>query len=165
MKLQRERALKWKTLSNVPIPDIVEFVRNEAMMGQSVHVGTDSLQTGRFTQFVTVVAILTPHKGGRVAYTREVVHRIKSLRERLLREVAKSVDLAMQLEPVVKGVLTVAIDANPDLKYRSSAYVQELVGYVVAQGFEVAVKPDAWCATTAADHVVRVRGKLPPHAN
>ena len=69
----------WKTLNEVRIPDILQFVRDASRAGQSVHVGTDSLQTGRLTQFVTVVVILTPRKGGRVAYRREVVPRLTSL--------------------------------------------------------------------------------------
>ena len=70
-------------------------VRGRRAGRQAVHVGTDSA-AGRFTQFVTVVVILTPRKGGRVAYRREVVPRITSLRERLLKEVWKSVDLGLQ---------------------------------------------------------------------
>lgn len=151
----------WKTLSEVKIPDIVEFVREESRDGQAVHVGTDSLQTSRFTQFVTVVVILTPRKGGRVAYRREVVPRITSLRERLLREVWKSVDLGLQFSPVVKGDLSVHIDANPVVQHKSSAYVQELVSLVVGQGFRALIKPESWAATHAADHVVRAHGKLP----
>ena len=69
----------WKTLGETKIPDILQFVAEASKDGQAVHIGTDSLQTGRFTQFVTVVVILTPRKGGRVAYRREVVPRITSL--------------------------------------------------------------------------------------
>jgi predicted RNase H-related nuclease YkuK (DUF458 family) len=71
----------WKTLSEIRIPDILQFVRDASRDDQAVHVGTDSLQSGRHTQFVRVVVILTPRKGGRVAYRREVVPRITSLRE------------------------------------------------------------------------------------
>jgi predicted RNase H-related nuclease YkuK (DUF458 family) len=151
----------WKTLNEVRIPDIVEFVRVASRAGQSVHIGTDSLQSGRFTQFVTVVVILTPTKGGRVAYRREALPRITSLRERLLKEVWKSVDLGLQFSPVVKGDLTVHIDANPVVSHKSSQYVQELVGLVVGQGFRALIKPESWAATHTADHVVRAHGKLP----
>lgn len=151
----------WKTLNDVRIADILQFVREASRDGQSVHVGTDSLQSGRFTQFVTVVVILTPRKGGRVAYRREVVPRIASLRERLLKEVWKSVDLGLQFSPIVKGELSVHIDANPVVTHKSSAYVQELVGLVVGQGFKALIKPESWAASHAADHVVRSRGKLP----
>ena len=151
----------WKTLSEDRILDILEFVRNASRDGQAVHVGTDSLQAGRFTQFVTVVVILTPRKGGRVAYRREVVPRITSLRERLLTEVWKSVDLGLHFSPIVSGDLSVHIDANPVVAYKSSAYVQELVGLVVGQGFKALIKPESWAASHAADHIVRTQGKLP----
>ena len=151
----------WKTLGETKIPDILQFVAEASKDGQAVHIGTDSLQTGRFTQFVTVVVILTPQKGGRVAYRREVVPRITSLRQRLLTEVWKSVDLGLKFTSIVNGELTVHIDANPVVAYKSSAYVQELVGLVVGQGFKALIKPESWAASHAADHVVRAQGKIP----
>jgi predicted RNase H-related nuclease YkuK (DUF458 family) len=150
----------WKTLSEIKIPDIIRFVQDSTQDGQAVHIGTDSQQTGRLTQFVTVVVILTPRRGGRVAYRREAVPRITSLRERLLTEVWKSVDLGLQFTPIVPGELTVHIDANPVVSHKSSAYVQELVGLVVGQGFRALIKPESWAASHAADHAVR-KGPLP----
>ena len=151
----------WKTLGEVKIPDILQFVAEASRDGQAVHIGTDSLQSGRFTQFVTVVVVLTPRKGGRVAYRREIAPRITSLRERLLKEVWKSVDLGLQFTSIVPGDLTVHIDANPVVAHTSSAYVQELVGLVVGQGFKALIKPESWAASHAADHVVRTQGKVP----
>jgi uncharacterized protein len=151
----------WKTLGETKIPDILQFVAEASKDGQAVHIGTDSLQTGRLTQFVTVVVILTPQKGGRVAYRSEVVPRITSLRQRLLTEVWKSVDLGLKFTSIVNGELTVHIDANPVVAYKSSAYVQELVGLVVGQGFKALIKPESWAASHAADHVVRAQGKIP----
>ena len=155
----------WKTLTEVKVPDILQFVQDASRDGQAVHIGTDSLQSGRFTQFVTVVVILTPRKGGRVAYRREIVPRITSLRERLLKEVWRSVDLGLQFSPIVKGDLAVHIDANPIVAHKSSLYVQELVGLVVGQGFKALIKPESWAATHAADHVVRAHGKLPRNSS
>lgn len=154
----------WKTLGETKIPDILQFVAAASKDGQAVHIGTDSQQTGRLTQFVTVVVILTPTKGGRVAYRRDVVPRVASLRERLLKEVWKSVDLALQFTSIVPGDLTVHIDANPVVAHKSSAYVQELVGLVVGQGFKALIKPESWAASHAADHVVRAQGKVPYQA-
>jgi hypothetical protein len=151
----------WKTLSEQKIPAIVPWVAEAAKAGLVVNIGTDSLQTGRFTQFVTVVAVLNPGKGGRAAYSRSVVKRIVSMRERLLREVWLSVDLAMTLHPSIPGEMFVHIDANPVVQHASSKYIQELTGMVVSQGFKAVVKPDAWCASHGADHIVRFHGKLP----
>ena len=150
---------RWKTLDGTPIDDIVQWVKESTQRGQIIHVGTDSLQTGRWTQFVTVVVILNPPKGGRVAYVREVVPRISSLRQRLMREVWMSVELSMQLPE--NPDLTVHIDANPDERHMSQKYLQELVGMVVGQGFKALYKPDSWAATHAADHVVRHKGRMP----
>ena len=84
-----------------------------------------------------------------------------SLRQRLMREVWLSVDLGLRLHPVVPGELTVHMDANPVVTHRSSAYVQELVGLVVSQGFRAQVKPGSWAATHAADRLVRVVPRPP----
>jgi len=154
---------KWKTLDGDPIKDIVQFIGESTQHGQIVHVGTDSLQTGKYTQFVTVVVILHPKRdgvgsGGRVFYTRDIVPRISNLRQRLMKEVWLSVELAMQIQ---NADLTVHIDANPDEKHMSSKYLQELVGLVVGCGFKALWKPDSWAATHCADHVVRIKGKLP----
>ena len=152
---------KWKALSGGKIDDLVALVREATKGGQELHVGCDSLQTGRYTQFVVVVVTHTPGKGGRVAYSREVVPRITSLRERLFREVWQSVQVAMELSPVAGGPVTIHIDANTDARHMSARYVEELAGLVMGQGFKALVKPESWAASHAADHVVRIKGKLP----
>ena len=146
----------WRTLTGRAVEDVVDFVRDHARDGQVVHLGTDSLQRTRHTRFVTVVAILTPGRGGRAIWTRDTRPRIVSLRERLLREVWLSVELGLTLSPVVPGPLHVHIDANPIARHKSSAYVQELVGLVVSQGFRAVIKPESWAASRAADRLVRV---------
>jgi uncharacterized protein len=145
----------WKTVSGRAVEDIKTYVAEACAAGRTVHIGTDSLQCGRETQFVTVVAVLTEHSGGRAAYSRLIVPRITSLRERLLKEVWLSVALGLELTHVIKGDLTIHVDANPSEKHMSSKYVQELVGLAVGQGFKAVIKPDSWAATHAADHIVR----------
>ncbi len=150
----------WRTLTDVPIPDILAWVERAAKDGQTVNVGTDSLQNGRNTQFVTVVVVHTPTKGGRVAYCRETVPRIKSLRERLWSEVYRSVNVAMELADCCEN-LSVHIDASPEKKNLSNAYINELVGLVMGQGFKAVIKPDSYAASHTADWLVRHRGALP----
>ena len=148
----------WKTLRDARIDDIQTFVRENIRGGErTLHIGTDSIQRSRLTQFVTVLAILTPGKGGRAAYRREVRPRITSLRERLLREVWLSVSLGLELTRFLPRTseLQIHIDANPVPKHRSSRYVQELVGMAVSQGFRAVIKPDSWAASHTADRVVR----------
>lgn len=155
--------MRWRTIREEKIPDILEFVKDATKNGQEVHVGCDSLQTGRNTQFCTVVIVHTPGKGGRVAYSREVVPRITSLRARLQKEVWSSVTIALAIAPTVPGRLSVHIDANPEPRHRSSEFVQELTGMVMGQGFKAIIKPDAYAASHAADWIVRHLGKTPRH--
>lgn len=149
---------EWKTLTNKKVESL-GLILNELLSEQSreIHVGTDSQQDGKVTQFVTVVVVITPTKGARAFYCKEKIPRIKSLRERLLREVSTSVQMGLELNVILpEGTpLTIHVDANPDVKFKSSQYVQELAGYVAGQGFEVLLKPDSWAATHAADHVVK----------
>ena len=54
-----------------------------------------------------------------------------------------------------KDDLTIHVDANPNVKFKSSRYVKELTSLVVSQGFHAVLKPDSWCASHCADHVVK----------
>lgn len=153
--------MNWRTLNDQKITSIHQWIAETAEPDKPVHIGTDSLQTGKYTQFVTVVAVLTPGKGGRAAYSRFVVPRLRSLRERLLKEVWESVSLGLTLNEIVLGELSIHIDANPIIKHQSSKYIQELVGMAVSNGFKAVIKPDAWASSHAADHVVRFKGKMP----
>lgn len=145
----------WKALSGAKVDDLKALVATATSDGQELHIGTDSLQAGKFTLFVTVAVVHTAGKGGRVLYTKEKVARITSLRERLFSEVWRSVQVAMDLAEVAGGEITVHVDANPDVKHMSSKYLQELTGLVVGQGFKHLIKPDSWAASHCADHLVR----------
>ena len=150
-------ARKWKTVDGDRIPDITASL-TEACAGQRVvHIGTDSQQNAKTTEFVTVVVIHNPGKGGRAFWTVESTPRIKSLRERLLKEVWLSVQLGLEMVDMIteQSQLMVHVDANTDTKFKSSAYAKELAAMVVSQGFTALLKPEAWAATHAADHVVK----------
>ena len=134
-----------------------EVVRSTTAGQRVIHVGCDSQQHEKVTEFVTVVILLRPGKGGRVLYTKERVLRINSLRERLLTEVMHSVNVGFQLNAVISDdvEMVIHVDANPNLKYKRSKFLPELVGYVMGQGFTCLTKPDSWAAMHVADHVVK----------
>ena len=149
----------WKTGEDKRVKDMYSALA-EAVSGQrTVYIGTDSQQNATRTEFVTVIVIHTPTKGGRVFYTRESVPRIKSRRERLLKEVWLSVMTALEVNPMLAedSTLEVHVDANPNTKFESSKYVKEMVSLVVSQGFDYKIKPDAWAAMHVADHVVKYK--------
>lgn len=148
----------WKTINGEKIPNVLETIKSLLAEGdREVHVGSDSQQAGQFTEYVTVIVLLKKGQGGRAFYIREKVPRVKALRERLMREVWMSVNVGLELNahmPETAG-LTIHVDANPNLKFRSSDHVKELTAMVVSQGFQTVLKPDSWAASHLADHVVK----------
>jgi predicted RNase H-related nuclease YkuK (DUF458 family) len=146
----------WKTLTGRPVEDIVEGVRE--LVGEEdrvIHIGTDAQHRGNKTDFVTVITVLNPGKGGRVFYKRESVKRMDSLAQKLFRETELSLGVAVKMSGALLQDITVHVDANEDLRHKSSNYVQALAGMVVGHGFKVEVKPNSWCATNVADRVVK----------
>lgn len=148
----------WKTIENVKIPDILEVIKgciNDSP--REIHIGTDSQQVSKVTEYVTVITLLEKGKGGRAFYCREQVPRIKSLRERLMKEAFMSVNLGLELNAHIPETigLTIHVDANPNMKFKSSTHVKELTAMVVSQGFKTLLKPDSWAASHLADHVVK----------
>ena len=148
----------WRSLTGGPIPDVVAAVRDlTADTRVVVHIGTDSQESARHTDYVTVIAALTPGHGGRVFYRHRTTTRTKSLAQRLFREAELSLEIAHELQRAIGCEITVHVDANEDERHRSSNYVQALAGMVVGNGFRVHLKPDSWCATHVADRLVKVR--------
>jgi predicted RNase H-related nuclease YkuK (DUF458 family) len=121
----------------------------------SLHVGSDSKNRGDHTYFVMVIAIQRPGEGWRVLYRALRERRMNNLAERLFREAHLSIELATLINTHLPRPIVVHIDANPDERHRSSRYARSLAGMGRGSGFEVRLKPDAWCASCVADHVVK----------
>lgn len=148
----------WKSLSGVPVADVVAAVRELTRDARVVlHIGTDSQEASRHTDYVTVIAALLPGHGGRVFYRHKTTTRTKSLSQRLFHEAELSLEVAHQIAAALACEITVHVDANEDERHRSSNYVQALAGMVVGNGFRVHLKPDSWCATHVADRLVKAR--------
>ncbi len=153
----------WRSLSGRPIPDLIAAVQ-ELLRGDQevIHVGSDSQHYGKATHYVTVVAVVVPGHGGRVLYQRTLVPRSQSLAHKLFLEAELSLDAALALSRFFAHDIVVHVDANEDLRHKSSQYVRSLAGMVLGHGFQVRVKPDSWAATHVADSLVK--GKHPSAA-
>lgn len=83
--------------------------------------------------------------------TRE--QRLPILRQRLLSEASRSLQVAWYLNDIISGdqIITIHLDVNSSLKWDSARYKDELVGYVTAQGFNCEHKPNSFAASWAAD--------------
>jgi len=80
-----------------------------------------------------------------------------SLRERMISEVAKSVEVAYALCDLFDKydvALEVHADINTDPHFKSNTALKEAMGYIMGMGFEFKAKPDAFASSSCADKVV-----------
>src|SRR5882672_3746869 len=92
---------QWRKLSgqrvNIPIADEVSNVlAKEKEMGHEMKVciGTDSQVKGRITEFATVIVFIRKGKGGFMYVHNEITRQKMSIKERMLMEVGKSIEVA-----------------------------------------------------------------------
>jgi predicted RNase H-related nuclease YkuK (DUF458 family) len=148
--------MRWRTLSGPSIEDLDSVL--EELVGDDdflIHVGTDSKNRARRTNFVTAVAIRRPGAAARVIYTTLSTPRMHNLAQRLVHEAQLSINVGNYLAERVPQDIVLHIDANPDARHRSSRLANSLAGMGLGSGFQVRLKPEAWCATCVADHVVK----------
>ncbi len=121
-----------------------------------IYVGCDSQVRGKSTDFVTVIIIhIDSRHGARIFHDTNRIERRLSLRERLWKEVELASLAALALEDSVGSrPFSVHLDLNTDPKHRSNVVTREAIAYIRALGLEPVVKPDAFAATHAADHIV-----------
>ena len=124
----------------------------------SIYVGCDSQEIGRgYTRFVTVVVLhIDSCRGGKCHFECIKEYRMMPLKERLLKEVDRSIQAALAIvESVGDRNFEVHLDINTDPKHASNKVLDIAKGYVTAQGLTVKVKPDSFAATAIADYFVR----------
>lgn len=151
---------EWFTLKNEEVFDIRAAIKDSTKLGNKVIlIGTDSQMFERRIDYVTTIVVVTPGKGGRAFYFKEKNQRFISLREKLLKETWMSVQIAMEVEPLLPEScdLAVHLDVNEDKRWKSSNHVKELVGLVVGSGFKAVVKPNAFAASHVSEHIVKGR--------
>ena len=85
----------WWTLAGVQVLDVMSAVQQLMREGRVVHIGTDAQKSSRRMEFVTVVCVLNPGKGGRVFYTRRFERKEMTLFDKLSTETWLSLELAL----------------------------------------------------------------------
>jgi predicted RNase H-related nuclease YkuK (DUF458 family) len=79
------------------------------------------------------------------------------LKERLLTEVARSIEIAYHLCPLFEKYgteLEVHADINTNPRFGSNVALSEAMGYILSMGFTFKAKPEAPAASCCANHVV-----------
>lgn len=155
---------KWRRLDGtkieIPISDAVEnALINERELGNQIKVciGTDSQVRGAETEFATVIVLLRKGRGGFMFINNDRTTQKMSLKERMLIEVHRSIEIAYhlcKLFDAYKTELEVHADINTNPRFGSNAALSEAMGYILSMGFTFKAKPDATAASCCANKVV-----------
>jgi predicted RNase H-related nuclease YkuK (DUF458 family) len=156
--------MKWRRLDgrriDLPIKEAVEQTilrEREAGHRLKVCIGSDSQVRGGTVEFATVIVFLREKKGGFMFISNSKERAPMGLRERMIMEVAKSVEIAYALCDLLDKhnvELEVHADINTDPHFQSNAALKEAMGYILGMGFVFKAKPNAFASSSCADKVV-----------
>ena len=156
--------MNWRRLNGqkieLPIKDAVEqAIAREKKMGHKLKVciGSDSQVRSGVIEFATVIVFMRDKKGGFMFISNSREAAKMGLRERMITEVAKSVEVAYSLCDLLDKhdvALEVHADINTDPHFQSNTALKEAMGYILGMGFVFKAKPDAFASSSCADKVV-----------
>jgi predicted RNase H-related nuclease YkuK (DUF458 family) len=130
-----------------------------------IGVGTDSQMIGHAFQFISVISAHRVGKGGLYFYEKSFVPRAKfpvgNQKMRMFHEVARSIELAVNMQEAVNIKPTVHIDASPPAKEKefTSKFSEQLRGYVQSCDFKCMLKPESYVAHAIADRHTKKRSR------
>jgi uncharacterized protein len=156
---------QWRKLSGQKINRSIEdeiraVIVKEKEMGHQLKVciGTDSQVKGKETEFATVIVFIRKGKGGFMYINNETTLQKMSIKQRMLTEVAKSIEVAYELCKIftVYNVdMEVHADINTNPSFKSNDALKEAMGYIMGMGFAFKAKPDAFASSSCANKVVQ----------
>lgn len=138
---------------------VEEAIRSEREKGVNLKVciGTDSQVKGAETEFATVIVFLREHCGGFMYIHNEKTLHQYHLKERMLMEVAKSIEVAYELCDLFieyEVEMEVHADINTNPQFKSHDALKEAMGYILGMGFAFKAKPEAFASSCCADKAV-----------
>jgi len=144
----------------IPIYDKVkEAIIREIAAGKNLKVciGSDSQVRGTVAEFATVIVFLRENQGGFMFICNEKTEHNMSIKERMLLEVAKSIEIAYHLCDLFDKFnidMEIHVDINTNPQFKSNVALQEAMGYILSMGFAFKAKPDAFASSSCANKVV-----------
>ena len=144
----------------LPIKSAVEnAIQKETEAGNKLKVciGTDSQVKSKETEFATVIVFLREGRGGFMFIHNEKTTVKYTIKERMLVEVAKSIEIAYELCDLFTKYdvdMEVHADINTNPGFKSNEALREAMGYILGMGFAFKAKPDAFARSCCADKMV-----------
>jgi len=122
-----------------------------------VCIGSDSQVRNGIIEMATVIVVLREKSGGFMYIRNESVRKRMTLKERLLGEVTRSIDVAYRLCDILDQYdvdMEVHADINTNPHFKSNASLHDAMGYILGMGFAFKAKPEAFASSSCANRVV-----------
>ena len=148
-----------ENLNSSILEEVEEVLIREQEAGNKLKVciGTDSQVYGLVTEFATVIVFLRERRGGFMFIHQYNSRQKMSIKERMLLEVSKSIEIAYELCGLLdkyKVDLEVHADINTSPSFKSNSALSEAMGYILSMGFVFKAKPEAFASSYCANKVV-----------
>ena len=154
----------WRKFNGEGITTPIKIAVEEALKretGKGYHlkvcIGTDSQVRSHITEFATVIVFLREGNGGFMFIHNEKSSIPYSIKERMLAEVAKSIEIAYELcniFTVYNVDMEVHADINTNPQFKSNEALRDAMGYILGMGFAFKAKPEAFASTSCANKMV-----------
>ena len=160
-----EQQQQWRKLNGTRIRRSIENEIREVLVQEknagnniSVCIGTDSQVKSCITEFATVIVFIRKGKGGFMYISNEICKRRMPVKQRMLEEVQRSIDVAFRLCDLFIAFnvqMEVHADINTDPKFKSNEAFKDAMGYITGMGFAFKAKPHAFASSSCANKVVQ----------
>jgi predicted RNase H-related nuclease YkuK (DUF458 family) len=132
----------------------IETANNKKL---KVCIGTDSQVKQNITEFATVIVFLREKSGGFMFMHNDKTSQQFHIKERMLLEVSKSIEIAYELCDLFIEYdieMEVHADINTNPQFKSNDALKEAMGYILGMGFAFKAKPEAFASSCCADKAV-----------
>jgi predicted RNase H-related nuclease YkuK (DUF458 family) len=160
-----EQQRQWRRLDGTRIKQSIEDEVRQVLIREKqaghqlkVCIGTDSQVKGKETEFATVIVFIRKGRGGFMYIHNEVTKQKMSIKQRMLTEVAKSIEVAYalcRLFTLYNVDMEVHADINTNPNFKSNDALKEAMGYIIGMGFAFKAKPHAFASSSCANKVVQ----------
>lgn len=155
---------QWRRLNGVRLKqplanEVKQVLQQEITAGNKLKVciGTDSQVKGISIEFATVIVFIRQGKGGFMYIHNETLQLKMSLKERMLDEVSRSIEVAYELCQLFIAFnvdMEIHADINTNPNFKSNTALKDAMGYIMGMGFVFKAKPNAFAGSKCADKIV-----------
>jgi len=146
----------WMTLDEM-LDIIIDYVNQNPKYEYRLSIGTDSM-TYRSTHFVLAIVVHRVGNGGIYFYKKLDHPAIQDLRTKLYTETQLSIDTTdlitsslLERDATILEKVNLSIHLDIGTTGPSKDLIKELEGWVSAMGYDYAIKPDSYAASTIAN--------------